>query len=146
MFAGFQKALEVAAVEYEGLFDKNGLPIMFHAMAVARPMMEEYGEAHAIVGLLHDAYENPWNTEEDFIGCGEIFGPEIEAAVRAVTKAESENYLEEYIPRCFANPIAKAVKVCDLQNNYGGLHNIPNPEDRVRLTAKYAAALAMAGE
>jgi|TARA_R110000803_G_C11827199_1_gene302772 (p)ppGpp synthase/HD superfamily hydrolase len=144
--AGFQKALEVAAVEYEGLFDKNGLPIMFHAMAVARPMMEEYGEAHAIVGLLHDAYENPWNTEEDFIGCGEIFGPEIEAAVRAVTKAESENYLEEYIPRCFANPIAKAVKVCDLQNNYGGLHNIPNPEDRVRLTAKYAAALAMAGE
>lgn len=146
MVAGFQKALEVAAVEYEGLFDKNGLPIMFHAMAVARPMMEEYGEAHAIVGLLHDAYENPWNTEEDFIGCGEIFGPEIEAAVRAVTKAESENYLEEYIPRCFANPIAKAVKVCDLQNNYGGLHNIPNPEDRVRLTAKYAAALAMAGE
>jgi (p)ppGpp synthase/HD superfamily hydrolase len=144
--AGFQKALEVAAFEYEGLFDKNGLPIMFHAMAVARPMMEEYGEAHAIVGLLHDAYENPWNTEEDFIGCGEIFGPEIEAAVRAVTKAESENYLEEYIPRCFANPIAKAVKVCDLQNNYGGLHNIPNPEDRVRLTAKYAAALAMAGE
>jgi (p)ppGpp synthase/HD superfamily hydrolase len=144
--AGFQRALEVAAVEYEGLFDKNGLPIMFHAMAVARPMMEEYGEAHAIVGLLHDAYENPWNTEEDFIGCGEIFGPEIEAAVRAVTKAESENYLEEYIPRCFANPIAKAVKVCDLQNNYGGLHNIPNPEDRVRLTAKYAAALAMAGE
>jgi (p)ppGpp synthase/HD superfamily hydrolase len=144
--AGFQKALEVAAVEYEGLFDKNGLPIMFHAMAVARPMMEEYGEAHAIVGLLHDAYENPWNTEEDFIGCGEIFGPEIEAAVRAVTKTESENYLEEYIPRCFANPIAKAVKVCDLQNNYGGLHNIPNPEDRVRLTAKYAAALAMAGE
>ena len=146
MVAGFQKALEVAAVEYEGLFDKNGLPIMFHAMAVARPMMEEYGEAHAIVGLLHDAYENPWNTEEDFIGCGEIFGPEIEAAVRAVTKAESENYLEEYIPRCFANPIAKAVKVCDLQNNYGGLHNIPNPEDRVRLTAKYAAALAIAGE
>lgn len=146
MVAGFQRALEVAAVEYEGLFDKNGLPIMFHAMAVARPMMEEYGEAHAIVGLLHDAYENPWNTEEDFIGCGEIFGPEIEAAVRAVTKAESENYLEEYIPRCFANPIAKAVKVCDLQNNYGGLHNIPNPEDRVRLTAKYAAALAMAGE
>lgn len=146
MVAGFQKALEVAAVEYEGLFDKNGLPIMFHAMAVARPMMEEYGEAHAIVGLLHDAYENPWNTEEDFIGCGEIFGPEIEAAVRAVTKTESENYLEEYIPRCFANPIAKAVKVCDLQNNYGGLHNIPNPEDRVRLTAKYAAALAMAGE
>ena len=146
MVAGFQKALEVAAVEYEGLFDKNGLPIMFHAMAVARPMMEEYGEAHAIVGLLHDAYENHWNTEEDFIGCGEIFGPEIEAAVRAVTKAESENYLEEYIPRCFANPIAKAVKVCDLQNNYGGLHNIPNPEDRVRLTAKYAAALAMAGE
>ncbi len=146
MVAGFQKALEVAAVEYEGLFDKNGLPIMFHAMAVARPMMEEYGEAHAIVGLLHDAYENPWNTEEDFIGCGEIFGPEIEAAVRAVTKTESENYLEVYIPRCFANPIAKAVKVCDLQNNYGGLHNIPNPEDRVRLTAKYAAALAMAGE
>ena len=146
MVAGFQKALEVAAVEYEGLFDKNGLPIMFHAMAVARPMMEEYGEAHAIVGLLHDAYENPWNTEEDFIGCGEIFGPEIEAAVRAVTKTESENYLEEYIPRCFANPIAKAVKVCDLQNNYGGLHNIPSPEDRVRLTAKYAAALAMAGE
>ena len=146
MFAGFQKALEVAAAEYEGLFDKNGLPIMFHAMAVAKPLMEKYGETHAIVGLLHDAYENPWNTEADFVGCGEIFGPEVEAAVRAVTKTESENYLKEYIPRCFANPIAKLVKVTDLQNNYNGLHTIPNPDDRVRLTAKYGTALEMAGE
>jgi hypothetical protein len=119
VFAGFQKALEVAAVEYEGLFDKNGLPIMFHAMAVAKPLMEKYGE---------------------------IFGPEVEAAVRAVTKAEGEHYLEEYIPRCFANPIAKLVKVTDLENNYNGLHTIPNPDDRVRLTAKYGTALEMAGE
>ena len=145
MFAGFQKALEVAAAEYEGLFDKNGLPIMFHAMAVARPMMEKYGEVHAIVGLLHDAYENPWNTEEDFVSCGEIFGPEVEAAIRAVTKAPGENYLEEYIPRCFNNPIAKLVKVCDLGNNYNGLHKIPGSGDRIRLSEKYGKALAIAG-
>ena len=146
MVAGFQRALEVAVAEYEELFDKNGLPIIFHAMAVAKPMMKKYGETHAIVGLLHDAYENVWNTEQDFIECGEIFGPEIEAAVRAVTKASGEDYLEEYIPRCFANPIAKAVKVCDLKNNYNGLDNIPKPADRKRLAAKYAAALLMAGE
>ena len=42
--------------------------------------------------------------------------------------------------------MAKAVKVCDLKNNYNGLDNIPKPADRKRLAAKYAAALLMAGE
>jgi len=37
------------------------------------------------------------------------------------------------------------VKVTDLQNNYNGLHNIPSPDDRARLTAKYGTALEMAG-
>ena len=142
----FHKALEVAVKSYSGLDDKAGLPIIFHAMAVAKPMLEEFGIKHGIVGLLHDAYENPWNTEEEFVELEELLGSEIATAVRAITKRKGENYLNEYIPRCFLNPIAKAVKVRDLKNNYGNCSNIPNPSDRARLSLKYAKALEIAGE
>ena len=68
------------------------------------------------------------------------FGDEILTAVKAMTRGSDEKYFD-YVRRVRENPIARAVKEKDLENN-SDISRIPNPteKDYARLK-KYKQAL-----
>lgn len=67
-----------------------------------------------IVGLLHDLIEDtPWTLDQLR---GEGFPEEIVEAVGLLTKPEGADYLE-YVKVIALNPLARQVKLNDLQDN-----------------------------
>jgi (p)ppGpp synthase/HD superfamily hydrolase len=67
-----------------------------------------------IVGLLHDVLEDSDFAVDDLIDDG--FPPEIIDAVIALTRKKEENY-QQFILRCKENPLARQVKLADLEDN-----------------------------
>lgn len=106
--------LEVAAKMclfwHTGQEDKNGDPYFLHPFAVMN-MCETYEQK--IVALLHDILED---TDCQLTDIADNFSPSILEAVAAITRAEGEQYFS-YIKRLSHNPLAKYVKVRDLQHN-----------------------------
>ena len=143
-------AVEIAAERYAGVVDKSGVPIICHAVEVSNAAHEYCVEAgagnpedYAIVGMLHDAYEDAPYNEGDMMRLVE-FGEEIFEAVMAMTRGPEEDY-ETYLAGVAECPMALAVKMVDIENNAGRLHMIEDPATAARLTAKYKHAIAVLG-
>lgn len=103
-----RKALALAAAAYTDQLDRSGYPYLLHTILVAEKMQNETA---AVTALLHDiAVLRP--------GCiAEIeasFPAEVTDALRLLTWSEDEPYAR-YIRKLNANPIAKAVKLADLE-------------------------------
>jgi hypothetical protein len=109
--ATLEKALEIAAGAHAGQRDKEGLPYILHPLRVMHRMT---GESAQIVAILHDVVEDTPVTIADLREAG--FSPEIIAAIECVTHSKQEPYAE-YVIRCRANPLAKQVKLADLEDN-----------------------------
>lgn len=104
-------AIMIACEAHEGQTDKAGEPYIFHPLRV---MMSLTDDKHRIVAVLHDVaedYEFGWDRIKD----GD-FGEDIEAAVDALTRRDGEPY-SEFISRCGADPIARVVKLADIEDN-----------------------------
>ena len=106
-----EAAAEVYATRmHEGQLDKAGQPYSGHLRRVAE-RMPTYDLR--IVAWLHDILED---TYTDSAQIHDAFGPEIGAAVDAITRRPAEHY-SDYIRRVGENPMARAVKIADLIDN-----------------------------
>ena len=105
------RAIQIAAKAHEGQTDKDGAPYILHPLAV---MSRVDGLTAKIVAVMHDVVEDTSVTMEDLRRAG--FGRDVLEPLALVTHAKTEPYAE-YVIRCKANPIARAVKLADLTEN-----------------------------
>lgn len=137
-----EHALRIAVEAHAGQVDKAGQPYAFHPIRVSLRLASE---DERIVALLHDVVEDceGWSFER-LAGLG--FAPHLLEALRSVTKERDADLSDEaeymaFIRRAAANPIGRAVKRADLEDNMD-LRRIAQPtaKDRARIE-KYRRAL-----
>lgn len=131
-----ERAIAIAAEAHADQVDKGGEPYILHPLRV---MMAVKEPADRIVAVLHDVIEDSaWGINELFVVEG--FSEEVCDAVWALTRQPRETY-EAFIQRLSTNPIARRVKLADLDDN-SDMSRIQNPTqkdwDRAR---KYARAI-----
>ena len=109
--ATLEDAIQIAAQAHKGQSDKAGAPYILHPL---RMMMRLKTEAEMITAILHDVVEDTDWTIEKLREKG--FSEEVLEAVECVTNREGESY-EQFIERAGKNPIARQVKIADLEDN-----------------------------
>jgi len=142
-----QDAISLARRVHEGQTDKAGAPYFGH---LERVMNRVNGADLKIIAVLHDSIEDtddsmPINVTPEYLRATG-YPAHIVAAIESLTKHADEEGSDEgymrFIKRAAQNPLARAVKIADLQDNMD-LSRIANvtDKDRQRL-AKYERALA----
>ena len=106
-----EKAISIAVEAHRGQKDKVGQPYILHPLSV---MARVDTESEKIVAILHDVVEDTKWTFEDLKREG--FPNDLLQALDCVTKREGESY-EDFIARSESNPIARRVKIADLEDN-----------------------------
>lgn len=106
-----EAAICIALDAHEDQTDKADQPYIRHPL---RLMEQMDTRQERIVAVLHDVAEDSEYTLQKI---EDKFGEEICEAVEALTKADDEEYLEDYIPRLVENPLARKVKKADLEDN-----------------------------
>jgi (p)ppGpp synthase/HD superfamily hydrolase len=109
--ATIEDAISVAARAHKGQKDKAGAPYLLHPL---RMMLRMDSEAAMMAAVLHDVVEDTDWTLERLREAG--FAEEVLEAVDCLTHREGESY-EEFVGRVRANPLARQVKVADLEDN-----------------------------
>lgn len=106
-----EKAAKLCVTMHQGQTDKAGKAYFLHPMRVA---MACATDEQRIVAMLHDTIEDTEVTPEGLLEYG--FPQEIVDAVLSVTRQDGETY-EQFVERCALNPIARQVKLRDLEDN-----------------------------
>src|SRR5215475_8650706 len=109
--ATLDKAILIAAQAHLGQRDKAGAAYILHPL---RMMMRMESETAMMAAVLHDVVEDSDWTLEQLRGEG--FSEEVLQAVDCLTRREGERY-DEFVARAQANPIARQVKIADLEDN-----------------------------
>lgn len=131
-----ESAIRLAANAHMGGFDKAGVPYILHPLRVMEKME---AIAEKIVAVLHDSVEDTTVTFELLENEG--YPKEIIDGIRAMTKivyadGTKEPY-EDFMQRCKANPIARKVKIRDMEDN-SQLFRMQKLEDKhLKMIAKY---------
>lgn len=125
-----RKALDIAIKAHKGVVDKGGVDYVFHPITVA---LKCKTDDEKIVALLHDVVEDTPMTFDDLREEG--FPEYIIEALDAITRRKPQEQKGaarwDYIKRCKANPIARAVKIADLEHN-SDLSRITNPSEKLK--------------
>lgn len=133
-------AKEMAVKAHYGQLDKGGRPYIEHPAYVAAMMDDDTCRA---VAWLHDVVEDTTVTLEYIEAVG--FSSEVIAAVDALTHRVGESY-SDYLSRVAHNPIARKVKLADLEHNKDlSRLNAVTEEDLYR-HQKYEEAIASLSE
>jgi (p)ppGpp synthase/HD superfamily hydrolase len=106
-----EKAISIAVEAHLGQKDKFDRPYILHPLSV---MARVDTESEKIVAILHDVVEDTKWTFEDLKREG--FPDDLLQALDCVTKREGEAY-EDFVKRSESNPIARRVKIADLEDN-----------------------------
>jgi (p)ppGpp synthase/HD superfamily hydrolase len=109
--ATLDRAILIAAQAHLGQRDKSGAPYILHPLRI---MMRMESEAAMIAAALHDVVEDSDWTIEQLRGEG--FSEEVLEALDCLTRRDGETY-DEFVARAQANPIARQVKIADLEDN-----------------------------
>jgi (p)ppGpp synthase/HD superfamily hydrolase len=109
--ATLEDAIVLAAQAHRGQVGKNGEPYILHPL---RMMARLDGEAERIVAVLHDVVEDTPHSLDELRALG--FSAEVVRAVDAVTRRPDETY-EQFVERAATDPIARRVKLADLEDN-----------------------------
>ena len=109
--ATLEEAIALAVQAHKGQKDRNNQPYILHPLRV---MMRLETETERIVGVLHDVIEDTSITPDDLRKAG--YSEEVLAALDCVTKREGEAY-EDFVLRSATNPVARRVKLADLEDN-----------------------------
>lgn len=104
------KAMRIAYEAHNGQYDVNGVPYIFHPYHVAEQMTDEIT---VCVALLHDVVED---TDVTFEQLEQDFPPEVITALKLLTHDSGTDYYE-YVERIGTNPVARAVKLADIEHN-----------------------------
>ena len=136
-----ERARHVATTAHAGQVDKAGRPYIEHPADVAFRVRHQASVVQ-VVAWLHDVVEDTTVTLDEIEA---QFGPEVRAAVDALTHRKGESNADYYV-RALANPIALIVKGADLDDNTDPMRTRQLPKDlRDRLEVKYANARAVLG-
>jgi (p)ppGpp synthase/HD superfamily hydrolase len=129
-----EDAIILAAGAHRGQTDKAGEPYILHPLRVMLHLEDEEGR---IAAALHDVLEDTATTADNLRDWG--YGEKVIEALEALTRREGESY-PEFIERLAPNPLARRVKLADLEDNMN-LRRLPAAGDagRARL-ARYQAA------
>ena len=119
----FQIALELAVEKHKNQTDKAGNPYILHPLHVMENVNSKEGK---IVAILHDIIEDTDITEDYLFKIG--LSKRIVDAVVALTRSEDIDY-QEYIKNLSSNPLAKEVKLADLEHNMD-LKRLPTLEEK----------------
>lgn len=135
-----KRALRIAYDAHAGQVDKGGDPYVFHPFHLAEQMDDELS---VCVALLHDVVEDTSVSLDDLAA---EFPAEAIEALRLLTHVEGEDYLD-YVAALAGNPIARRVKLADLEHNSDEARMAAceglSEETRARLRERYAAAKAV---
>lgn len=104
-------ALKIAIKAHEGQTDKAGKAYILHPLRIASNCLTTETK---IVALLHDVVEDSSITLDDLKKSG--FPDNIIEAIDSVTRRHNESYMD-FVSRCSKNPIGKAVKLLDMEDN-----------------------------
>ena len=119
----FQIALELAVEKHKNQTDKAGNPYILHPLHVMENVNSKEGK---IVAILHDIIEDTDVTEDYLLKIG--LSKRIVDAVVALTRSVDIDY-QEYIKTLSSNPLAKEVKLADLEHNMD-LKRLPTLEEK----------------
>jgi len=133
--SNIENAIELALRAHKGQKDKAGAPYILHPLRI---MLAMDTDAERQAAVLHDVIEDGGVTPEMLRSKG--FSEDVCSAVVALTKTPGESY-NEYLCRVNENPIARKVKMADLNDNMN-LNRIkaPTQKDRKRIE-KYKKAM-----
>lgn len=131
----FLKAATVASRVHAKQLRKDGTPYIAHAIRVAIRVNTKHEK---IVALLHDTVEDTDLTLDDLREIG--FTEEIIESVDAMTRRPYESYAE-FINRCKLDPIARVVKLADIDDNMEDQTAL-DPDEAGFLAKRYTKARA----
>ena len=132
-----KKALRLCFEAHRDQFDKSGLPYVFHPFHLAEQMDTEETVCAA---LLHDVVEDTAYTLEDIAAMG--FPKSVTDALALMTHDDAVPYLE-YVAKLKDNPIARRVKLADLQHN-SDLSRLDRVDEKaLARNEKYRRAIAL---
>jgi (p)ppGpp synthase/HD superfamily hydrolase len=134
--SSIEDAISLAIKTHRGQKDKAGAPYILHPLRVMQAMATE---TEMIVAVLHDVVEDGEMAIDDLRKAG--YSEEILVAIDCLTRRDGEEY-DQFIDRVEGNPLARKVKIADLQDNLDlGRIREPNERDFNRIK-KYQKALA----
>jgi len=127
-------AIALAAEAHAGQTDKAGAPYVLHLLRV---MQAQDTKEAMMAGVLHDLVEDTKFDFDDLRGRG--YPDEVIEALRHVTKRADEPY-EEFAHRAGQHPIARQVKIADLEDNMDVTRLDSVTEKDAQRLAKYRRA------
>lgn len=104
-------ALDIATKAHEGQLDKSGKPYILHPIHVAEAQEDEISTT---VALLHDVVEDSNWTFEELLKAG--IPEKAVNSLRYMTHEKHTPYME-YIEKLAQDPVARGVKLADLEHN-----------------------------
>ena len=136
-----KRAMKIAFDVHREQVDKSGLPYVFHPFHLAEQMQDEIT---TVVALLHDVIEDTDYTLQMLREEG--FGEDVLEALRLLTHSDdvkTEADYMAYVAKIKENPVARAVKIADLEHN-ADLTRLPKIKDKdIMRAAKYQKALML---
>jgi len=132
-----EDAIALAVEAHRGQREKAGQPYVLH---VLRVMFRCETEVERIVAVLHDVVEDTGRSFDDLRKLG--YTEEVLAALDCVTKRDGESY-EQFVARAASNPVAKRVKIADLEDNMDVRRLIKLEAKDAERLAKYVKAWRM---
>ena len=109
-----EDAVALALKVHAGVKDRGGQPYILHPL---RLMVRMVTEAERMAAVLHDVVEDDTRYGTTFATLRQAGFPEaVVSAVECLTKRDGEVY-DAFIERAKSNPIARRVKLADLEDN-----------------------------
>ena len=133
-------ALKLCFEAHKEQRDKSGLPYVFHPFHLAEQMQTE---ETTIVALLHDLVDDTEYTIADLTEMG--FDKAVTDAIALMTHAKGVEYMA-YVRAIKENPIARTVKLADLQHNADLTRLDSIDEKALRRREKYLEAIRLLSE
>lgn len=129
------KAMKLAYTAHLNQYDLSGIPYIFHSYHIAEQMKDEIS---VCVALLHDVIEDTYIEIKDIEN---IFPKEVIENLKLLTLTKDIEYFE-YINQIKTNPIAKAVKLADIEHNLdqSRINNKISENKLIRMKNKYEKA------
>jgi (p)ppGpp synthase/HD superfamily hydrolase len=110
------RAIKIAATAFESDYDKGGTPYIMHLLYVMHKV-KPLGELAMICAVLHDLIEDKESEGYTFEYLRtQGFSEEVIAVLQLLTHRKETAYMD-YIKAISVHPIAKAVKIADLEHN-----------------------------
>ena len=135
------KAILIAAQAHLGQTDRMGAPYILHPL---RMMFRFRSETEMTVAVLHDVVEDSPDWDLDRLR-QEGFSDEIVQAVDHLTRRDRESY-EEFVERTNESPLARRVKLADLEDNMDITRlSALTAQDQERLARYHRAWLRLSG-